>query len=95
MRSPTYILSEATKGKLYKITEINTDQAMRERLRALGVIEGTEITLKEKNGKKGISSYTVRGAQIAFRYDTAKRIHVSEQTANTKESAVSLKEDSV
>ena len=81
MQVPKYSLSEAIKGRRYIVTAINTPSAMRERLRALGLIEGTLITLREGNGKKGIASYSVRGAQIAFRRETAEGITVAESAA--------------
>lgn len=78
MQLSTITLDRAEPDKLYTVTEIRTEPAMTRRLRELGLIPGTDISLRRTNWGGAISSYMIRGAQIAFRRETAKRIAVSE-----------------
>ena len=78
MQLPTITLDRADPLKIYTVTEINTDGAMTDRLRALGLIPGTTVKVRIKSRNCNIASYDIRGAQIAFRGDIAGQISVAE-----------------
>ena len=69
-------LDKAESNVLYKVTKMRVDAETRERLRELGLIIGTELTLGRTSKKGEITSYYVRGSQIAFRKKTARLITV-------------------
>lgn len=71
-----FTLEKGSCGTVYHVTDILTDAAMRSRLRELGLINGTEIVPLICGA--GISSYRIRGAQIALRTETAAQIAVRE-----------------
>ncbi len=76
MTSDVITLDRASQGRVYTVTSVDTDSDMRRRLCELGMINGTEIS--PIIVRKGISSYRIRGAQIALRSETASRICVKD-----------------
>lgn len=69
-------LDRALADEEYRVTEIGTDATMRARLCELGLVNGTVII--PVLIRKEISSYLVRGAQIALRRETSRLISVRE-----------------
>lgn len=75
-KNDLFTLASGKCGTVYTVTDILTDVAMRLRLRELGLITGTEVVPLICGS--GISSYRIRGAQIALRTETAVQILVRE-----------------
>ena len=78
MHFPIIRLNEIEPNRKYTVVEIEAEPIMKNRLRELGVIRGTETELMIKSGSGSIASYLVRGVQIAFRRETAEHILVTE-----------------
>lgn len=70
-------LDRAEIGKEYTITKLITDQAMRSRLRELGMIKGTTVTALCRGFGGEMLSFRIRGATIALRKETATKIYAS------------------
>lgn len=58
-------LSEGASGTIYKVLEVHAELKIERRLAALGLIEGTKITLLNKK-KKGAVIFSVRGTRFAI-----------------------------
>ena len=76
MHSENITLDKAELNIKYRVEEIRGDETLRARLQELGLTVGTVIVPKYRGGGGEIVSYSVRGAHIAFRRETAKQIVV-------------------
>jgi len=76
MHSENITLDRAEINIKYRIVEIFGGDLLRMRLQDIGLTSGTVIVPKYRGGGGEIVSYSVRGAHIAFRRETAKQIVV-------------------
>ena len=76
-------LNEGKKGAVYKVKDVMVDERLTRRLEALGVNEGTDITLVNKKGS-GTLIIKVRGTRLALGRKIAEGIEVEEETENGK-----------
>ena len=71
-------LHEAKPNIRYRIVKIDAPEAVRGRLRELGIICGTEITQTVRGRRGEIALYAVRGSRVALRRESAAYITVTE-----------------
>lgn len=76
-------LNEGKKGAVYKVKDVMVEERLTRRLEALGVNEGTDITLVNKKGS-GTLIIKVRGTRLALGRKIAEGIEVEEETENGK-----------
>lgn len=70
-------LSDAVTGKIYKVGEINIEDALEHRLMMLGLTHGTNIELLERKGS-GSCVIKVRSTRFAIGRQIADGIEVTE-----------------
>ena len=76
-------LYEGKKGAVYKVTDVMVEERLTRRLEALGVNEGTDITIVNKKGS-GTLIIKVRGTRLALGKKIAAGIEVEEETQDGK-----------
>lgn len=76
-------LYEGRKGAVYKVKDVMVEERLTRRLEALGVNEGTDITIVNKKGS-GTLIIKVRGTRLALGKKIAAGIEVEEETQDGK-----------
>ena len=74
---------EGKKGAVYKVKDVMVEERLTRRLEALGVNEGTDITIVNKKGS-GTLIIKVRGTRLALGKKIAAGIEVEEETQDGK-----------
>ncbi len=70
-------LYEGQKGSVYQVKSVMVDERLTRRLEALGVNEGTKVTLMNKKGS-GTLIIKVRGTRLALGKRIAEGIEIEE-----------------
>ena len=70
-------LRSAKIGEMYKISSMSLDRATMRRLEALGLTQGTDVKVLNKN-KQGSVILMVRGSRLALGSKIAETIHMKE-----------------
>ena len=76
-------LYEGKKGAVYEVKDVMVEERLTRRLEALGVNEGTDITIVNKKGS-GTLIIKVRGTRLALGKKIAAGIEVEEETQDGK-----------
>lgn len=74
-------LSEGVPGTIYTVANVQVEASIERRLAALGLIDGTKVTLLNKK-KKGAVIFSVRGTRFAIGRVIADGILVEEAKTN-------------
>ena len=74
-------LNEGQKGAVYRVKSVMVDERLTRRLEALGVNEGTMVTLMNKKGS-GTLIIKVRGTRLALGRKIAEGIEIEEEPQN-------------
>lgn len=69
-------LSDLELGGRARVSDIHPGSAIRERLRGLGLIEGTEVTCLRKSPLGDPAAFLIRGAVIAIRSEDSSCVRV-------------------
>ncbi len=72
-------LSKLKIGDSGRVSSININEAMRRRLRDIGLIEGTEVKCVLKSPCGDPAAYQIRGALIALRSEDAEKVKVKSE----------------
>ena len=72
-------LSKLKIGDSGRVSSININDAMRRRLRDIGLIEGTEVKCVLKSPCGDPAAYQIRGALIALRSEDADKVKVKSE----------------
>ena len=73
------LLSEAQIGKNYRIKRIEVTESITRRLEALGLNEGTRITVLNHKRNRGAFIVKVRGTRLAFGRQITDGIFIEEE----------------
>ena len=73
-------LYEGKTARKYRVESMETGQEVTRRLQALGLIEGTPLTLLNRK-KRGALNLYVRGTRLALGKDISSHILVKEELA--------------
>ncbi len=72
-------LDKLQKGEMGIIKKIHSDDDLKQRLSAFGIMRGTEITVEAFSIKKKTIEIKVHRSHIALRLDEAEKIEVHHQ----------------
>lgn len=72
----TMALNFLSEGESAYVTELNNDDSLRQRLKDLGLIQGTCVTCLYRSPAGDPAAYLIRGAVIALRGRDASQIQI-------------------
>jgi Fe2+ transport system protein FeoA len=72
-------LNELQKGDMALIKKIESDDALKQRLSAFGIMRGTQVTVEAFSLKKKTIEIKVHRSHIALRLEEAQKIEVEHQ----------------